>query len=200
MHRHNERTRAKVLDAYGSVLAEQGFESATMAEAAERAGMARSSVYRHFPDKESLFFSYLEDRVTAFVEALSHDVPPDRDATDRLRRLVVAELRRFDEIPVAITDVPESLTREGRVRLQNCFEPLRALAREILEQGRREGSMGALEADNALDLVFACIDASRAQLARQFADPDAIAGDIADFVLRGLGVTIPPPPRAKPRR
>jgi AcrR family transcriptional regulator len=180
--------RHRVLDAWGELLAGNGYGETTIADVAHRAGLARSSVYRYFPDKEALFFAYIEDRIAAFVVALRADVDAERDAPSRLRRLVIGELRHFAESPeIGLSDVPELLSREGRDRLQACFQPLRDLFGEILEQGRSEGSLPALDVDKALPIVFACIDVFRVRLARQWIDPDAITDDIADFVLRGLG-------------
>jgi AcrR family transcriptional regulator len=188
MDRHNAQVRGRVLHAWGELLSETGFEAATMAAVASRAGLARSSVYRHFPDKESLFFEYLEDRVNAFVAALRTEVADEPDATARLRRVVVSELYRFADAPdLALSDVPEALSRKGRERLLACFQPLRALVRDVLEQGRREGTMAAVPIEQAIDVVFACVDVFRVRLARQWIEPDAIADDVADFVLRGLG-------------
>jgi AcrR family transcriptional regulator len=194
MDSHNARVRGRVLEAWGELLSETGFEETTMAAVANRAGLARSSVYRHFPDKESLFFEYLEDRVNAFVEALRTEVAAEPDAAARLRRVVVSELYRFADAPdLALSDVPEALSREGRERLLGCFQPLRDLVRDVLEQGRREGTMAAVPTEQAIDVVFACVDVFRVRLARQWIEPDAIADDVADFVLRGLGAATAAP-------
>src|SRR5438067_1696161 len=86
MDRHNARVRTRVLDAWGSLVAENGYSDTTVGQVAEKAGLARSSVYRYFPDKEALFFGYIEDRVAAFVEALRAEVAAESDAASRLRR------------------------------------------------------------------------------------------------------------------
>jgi AcrR family transcriptional regulator len=214
MHRHTSRVRTQLLSAWGEVLAEQGYDAATVGDVATRAGMARSSVYRYFPDKEALFFAYVEDRVAAFVEALRIEVDTEGDAASRLRRLVVGELQRFgDGADVSFSDVPETLSREGRERLLACFAPLRELVRDVLEQGEKEGVLGALGIDEAIDVVFACIEVFRVRLQKQWVSADEIADDVADFVLRGLGAprtassrgrTRPTPPArsrtAKPSR
>jgi AcrR family transcriptional regulator len=190
MHRHTSKVRTQLLTAWGEVLAEYGYDAATVGDVATRAGMARSSVYRYFPDKEALFFAYVEDRVAAFVEALRIEVDTEGDAASRLRRLVVGELQRFgDSADVSLSDVPETLSREGRERLLACFAPLRDLARDVLEQGRREGSLGVLGVDEAIDVVFACIEVFRVRLQKEWVSADEIADDVAEFVLRGLGAT-----------
>ncbi len=173
---------------WGSLLAEQGYGATTLADVADGAGLVRSSVYRYFPDKEALFFAYVEERIASFVDELRREVAAAEDAPGRMRRLIVGELRRFSTSPEIVrADVPEALSREGRERLLRCFEPLRELTREIIEQGRQDGSLPALDAEKALPLVFACVEVFRDSLASQWLEPEAIAGDIADFVLRGLG-------------
>lgn len=196
MHRHNTRVRGELLSAWGEVLAEQGYDAATVGDVATRAGMARSSLYRYFPDKETLFFAYVEDRVAAFVEALRIEVNSEADAASRLRRLVIGELHRFADAPdISLSDVPETLSREGRERLLACFAPLRELVRDVIEQGQHEGTLGVLGVDEAIDVVFACIEVFRVRLQRQWVSADEIADDVADFVLRGLGA-----PRSSHRR
>ncbi|HXZ07812.1 MAG TPA: TetR/AcrR family transcriptional regulator [Paraburkholderia sp.] len=44
----------ELLEAAGAVIAERGFEAATMTEIAERAGASIGSVYQYFPNKDAL--------------------------------------------------------------------------------------------------------------------------------------------------
>jgi AcrR family transcriptional regulator len=53
--RSNGRLRVTaILDAAATVIAEKGYEAATMAEIADRSGTKIGSLYRFFPNKESL--------------------------------------------------------------------------------------------------------------------------------------------------
>ena len=53
--RSNGRLRvAAILEAAAAVIAEKGYEAATMAEIAARSGTKIGSLYRFFPNKESL--------------------------------------------------------------------------------------------------------------------------------------------------
>lgn len=182
------RVRRQVLDAWADLVAEGGVGAFTLADVAKRAGLARSSVYRYFPNKESLYLAHLQDRIAGVVDALRAEATPNPDAPSRLRHLIVGEMRHLAQFPeVALSDVPELLSREGRRRLLECFEPLRGLVREILEQGQNDGSLNVLDVDKALPVVFACIDVFREHLSGQPVERDQIADDVADFVLRGLG-------------
>jgi AcrR family transcriptional regulator len=50
-----ERSRQKILDAAYALFIEQGFAATSMRQIAERAGLALSSIYNHFPSKDVLF-------------------------------------------------------------------------------------------------------------------------------------------------
>jgi AcrR family transcriptional regulator len=78
---------AAILEAAGAVIDEKGYEGATMAEIAERSGTKIGSLYRFFPNKESVANTLLEhgceemiaafDRFQAEVRTLSLDAFAD---------------------------------------------------------------------------------------------------------------------------
>lgn len=49
-----ERTRSVVVDATATLLAREGFERITIDAIAEQSGVARSTIYRHWPDRADL--------------------------------------------------------------------------------------------------------------------------------------------------
>ncbi|MGH1502925.1 MAG: TetR/AcrR family transcriptional regulator [Acidimicrobiales bacterium] len=62
-----ERTRAVVHDAAVALFAEAGLEGFTMEALAERSGVARSTIYRHWPDRAELLASVF-DAVSPMVD------------------------------------------------------------------------------------------------------------------------------------
>ena len=81
---------AAILEAAAAVIAEKGYEAATMAEIADRSGTKIGSLYRFFPNKESLadtivvsarenldvVFDKFDAKVNALsVQALADDLP-----------------------------------------------------------------------------------------------------------------------------
>ena len=52
-----DRTRAKLLEAARSLIREKGYESATLEEIAERAGMTTGAIYGNFRNRDELFIS-----------------------------------------------------------------------------------------------------------------------------------------------
>lgn len=77
-----EHSRAQALQAARALLAEEGWEAATHLRVAERSGLGRATVYRHWPDPVALRRDALSEEALVF-----HTVP-----TGDLRADLVAEL------------------------------------------------------------------------------------------------------------
>ena len=56
------RTRARLIEAAAAVIGEKGYESASLAEIAARAGMTRGAIYGNFKSREELLFAFIESR------------------------------------------------------------------------------------------------------------------------------------------
>jgi AcrR family transcriptional regulator len=71
LRRDAERNRQRILAAAAEVLSERGLD-ATLDEVARAAGVGVGTVYRRFPDKESLIEELFRDRIDAMVRAAEH--------------------------------------------------------------------------------------------------------------------------------
>ncbi len=78
-------TRSVVLAATAEILAEQGFERLTVEAVAERSGVARSTIYRNFPDRKDLL-------TAGFEQMCSFEEVPDLGSMDAELRFVATEL------------------------------------------------------------------------------------------------------------
>ena len=94
-------THARVLAAAEQAFAEAGYEGATVAGIAERAGVSTGNVYRYFESKDALFYEVLPDSFPATflrlvrkrVRALARSA--DLTALDAAARAEAEELLRF---------------------------------------------------------------------------------------------------------
>src|SRR4026209_497441 len=57
-----QRTRARLIEVAGEVIAEKGLDRTSLEEIAERAGMSRGAIYGNFRDKEELFLAVAATR------------------------------------------------------------------------------------------------------------------------------------------
>ncbi len=68
-----------IITAVNRLLAEKGFESMTVDEVAAEVGIAKASLYKHFPSKEDLAAAAMVrvmDRARAFLDTLDNGRPP----------------------------------------------------------------------------------------------------------------------------
>jgi AcrR family transcriptional regulator len=68
-NRRGERSREAVLDAAERVMAERGYEAATVASLVEEAGVPASSIYHYFGSKEGVLLAVMERGAERFHEA-----------------------------------------------------------------------------------------------------------------------------------
>lgn len=82
-----EEMRARLVAAALEVFGKKGFQGASLAEIAKRAGTATANVYRYYPNKEALLDGAIPPelvrehwrRLEASVASLSHLTDPDRE-------------------------------------------------------------------------------------------------------------------------
>jgi AcrR family transcriptional regulator len=85
LDRRVRRTRDRLGDALVELIQEQPFDSITVQQVLDRAGVSRSTFYVHFRDKQDLFLSDVDDFFEAMATALtrhgdqSHRVAPVRE-------------------------------------------------------------------------------------------------------------------------
>ncbi|MGO9193297.1 MAG: TetR/AcrR family transcriptional regulator [Streptosporangiaceae bacterium] len=98
-NRRGVRSRELVLDAAERVMAEHGFEAATLARVVEEAGIPMSSVYHYFGSKDGILLAVMErgaDRFFADLPDLTRR--PGRPA-QHLARVVSAAARTLQRHP-----------------------------------------------------------------------------------------------------
>ena len=102
-HRRSEHTRRQVLDAALDLFSHQGYRGTSVKEIAEAAGVSTGNVYHHFPDKEAIFRTLLDEyqQVTTtpkfpLMRALSTGTFPDNlGQIARAARESVLQYRKY---------------------------------------------------------------------------------------------------------
>ena len=97
------RTRKRLIEAAASVIAEKGFDRASLEDIAALAGMTRGAVYGNFKNKEELFLALIETQWKPIVPPLK----PGANLKERMRILgktvarVAKERRKYAAIATA---------------------------------------------------------------------------------------------------
>jgi AcrR family transcriptional regulator len=115
-----ERRVAQLLEAAASVLAEAGYDAATMTEIAARAGASIGAVYQYFPNKESIvralrtqYGNEMEERWTHLDESAA-----SLSVEQIAYRFVEVMVRFIEEHPAyfAVLDAPVRFRRDQEAR------------------------------------------------------------------------------------
>ncbi len=190
LEEHRRTARARVFDAFSRLLYERGYDAITLADIAETAGMARTSMYNYYPSKEALLVAYTDDEMARFVNDLRIELHRSPEPIARLRLFVRRQLEYFatHHLPPggALRDV---LSGDAFRRIYEHARTLEDILRQILTDGAADGSfpVSIVEDPETVPLVTACISGRRASGANGDLD-DAIAAT-ERFVLRAVGVT-----------
>lgn len=95
---HREQVRERVFDALRVQLYERGFDTVTLSGVASAAGVRRSALYNHFPDRQALLVAFVEheaQRYVADLDAALADAPGPRERLATFARLQLRRLAEF---------------------------------------------------------------------------------------------------------
>ncbi|MGY2048247.1 TetR/AcrR family transcriptional regulator [Methylobacterium sp. JK268] len=139
------RTRAAIVAAALDVVLERGFSETRMIDVAERAGVAKGTLYLYFRDKEALFEGVLRETMADLVGALILHAPePGETLRAFLRRALLPAFRALESsrraalIRVVIAEggrFPAVAGAYRRVVIAPVTEAIRRLAAEARARG-----------------------------------------------------------------
>ncbi len=91
------KTRTAIVEAAMAEFLAQGYQAATMAGVARRAGLGKGTIYLYFETKEALFAGILRDIVTnPLKEAEGQEIGPDETVAAYFRRTLVPVMHRIE--------------------------------------------------------------------------------------------------------
>ncbi|MFP1623900.1 TetR/AcrR family transcriptional regulator [Streptomyces sp. 5K101] len=135
-------TRAKLYEAAVTLIAEQGFSATTVDEIAERAGVAKGTVYYNFKSKTELFEELLRFGVGLLTSSLQQaaDETAERGGTkvEALDAMIRAGLVFIDRYPAFTQLYVAELWRTNRA-WQSTLLVVRQQAVAVVERVLREG-------------------------------------------------------------
>jgi TetR/AcrR family transcriptional regulator, mexCD-oprJ operon repressor len=128
------RSIERILDAAVEELS-QG--SASMGAVAARAGVARATLYAHFPTREALIEAVTERAIADSIETIRAAEPDRSDPAEALARVLSAAWRALGRYHglVAITT-----SRLDHARQQALHEPVLGMLRALVERGQKSGA------------------------------------------------------------
>jgi len=132
----------RILAAAASCVRDFGVERVTLAEIARRAGVSRPTVYRRWPDTNTILAALLTDRITGAWRAVAARGPGRQGLVARI--VEVAQRLRHDDLIVAVLrSAPELAMVYISGRLGTSQQILIDLVADELRSAQADGSVRA---------------------------------------------------------
>ena len=181
----------RIVEGASKVIAAKGFAKATIREIAAAADMPVATMYQYLERKEDILYNiykhFMGDIVTALTRWRSSELPP-RDRLAGAIRMVIDvfdEKHRFIKLMFQET---KSLTADARREVYDLDAQYIAVFRDLLSELMRAGEVRVRNVELTANFIyFLCtIWPLRYWSIGKYGE-QAVADDIVDFVLNGLG-------------
>ncbi|SPT55399.1 TetR/AcrR family transcriptional regulator [Schaalia odontolytica] len=185
---HRELTRARLFEALGTLMGEQSFESITMSQIAERAGVGRTAVYNHFADKEVLLLAYMREVTTEFARVLTRCLEAEPDPLMRLRIYIRSHLQMIGRYHVkAGMGLRRHMSGRGASHLHDHAGLVGEVLIGILDEAMDRGLIAEQNTLGAVHLIHATLQGQR--LPKDPVHRESALVLVETFILRGLGAS-----------
>lgn len=149
--------RMRIETAAYEILAEKGYQAASMLAIAKRASASNETLYRWYKNKQSLFCSLVEENARETKELLEHSIEADADPLETLQKIgpvllrLVTGKKAIALNRAAAGDVFDTGTL-GEVIAAAGKEAVVPLIVKVLERARRKGQMDFEDAYDTADI------------------------------------------------
>ncbi len=192
MQERLDATRTRLVDAAHDLVAAHGYAGCSIAAVAERGEVATGTVYRHFPDKGSLFAEVFRAATQREVDAVAAAAAGPGTVAERATRAVETFAHRALAGPrlayALIAEPVDPRVEAERLVYRRAWQ---ALFAGLVSDGVAGGELPPQDpATTAAALVGAMAEALVVPLADGSAPPHVVP-QLTAFVLRALGATPP---------
>ncbi|MFO1060807.1 MAG: TetR family transcriptional regulator C-terminal domain-containing protein [Dongiaceae bacterium] len=194
------RNKQRILEAALGIFAERGFDGASIAGIAQRAGLPKANVYYYFAGKEAIYAALIDGLIAEWDRALD-ELRPEREPADALAAYIRAKLdfsrRHAAQSRLFANEVVHGgrfLSRASRAHMQAITVEKAA----VLEGWARAGKMDPVDPSHLFILLWGAtqfyadfeVMARTALDARRLggAEFEAAAAAIVRVVLKGCGI------------
>ena len=179
LQQHREQLHRRVVDAFAELMTERSFDAITMAAIAERAEISRTSIYHHFPDKESVVVAFASHETARYVDGLREVLARASGPVERLRVYVRHQLEERPRFHMGLgPQLYGAVGARSRPRIREHVAAVEEVLREIVHDGMSSGDFTVEDPDATLALIHGCLVPRRLPVAA-----------VETFVLRAVCAT-----------
>lgn len=184
-----------ILDAADRLLNQFGYKKMTMDNLAQEVGIAKGTLYLHFPSKEELVLAHIDRIVYRLLVKLQVIAHGDGSASERLREMLLTRvLFRFDNVQhytESLSDLLADIRSSLLQRREKHFALEARVFADVLEEGGKDGSFDVEETQSTTNAILFATNSllpyslSANELGRR-KELERKISKIADLILVGL--------------
>jgi AcrR family transcriptional regulator len=158
LQQHREQLQQRVFEAFAELMAERSFDAISMAAIAERAELGRTSIYHHFPDKESVVVAFASHETEQYLTRLLAALTEAETPTERLRLYIDYQVAEGERFHMGLgPQLYGVLGPESRSAIREHVVAVEDVLRGILDAGIADGSFTIDDVDGTMSLIHACL-------------------------------------------
>lgn len=189
---HKELTRSALLTAGAESFVKAGLAGTSIGVLADEAGIARTTVYEYFPNKEAVLAALLHERIPPVTEKVLENLP-EGDIVDRLAEIMRRSMVFVYEYPTELTLLFKASRELPKPERDAVWMTVRPIRDEVLELCAALVASGQLAGVDPISLGITVGDHIIGGIdelsERGPGDADAIIAARVGFLRRGLGAT-----------
>lgn len=180
-----------ILEAALTLFVRSGFHATRVEEIAERAGVAKGTVYEYFPSKEALFKGILDLSFQRYCGTAREAVRSRGRASAQLAALIEASqafARENRPLARIVLETLSGMDEQLRVHILTTRAQVRQIFQQVIEAGIQAGEFRPLDPDLATSAVMGAVTGLFKQwiFGEQGQPPAEAAAQLLDLLLQGL--------------
>ncbi len=177
---HRREVRDAILHSAAELVAEHGLHSVTMSQIAEETGIGRATLYKYFPDVESILVAWQDRQITAHLRQLTEARDRAANPRERLEAVLTAYASiQHGSHSVHSTELAAHMHRDEHVA--HAHEVMRDLMRGLVAAAAEAGDVRAdVPPDELADYCLHALAAARS------VPSNAAVGRLVQVILTGL--------------
>lgn len=168
------------------LIVERGYDAITLADVAADAGVGRTAVYNHFPDKESVLLAWAMDATERYLVSLRAELAATDDPLSQLQIFIRMQMTEFAAHHTRLAGIGTALTADGRLAMREHVAPMMQILEDIVQRAIDAGEIPQQDLATLVPMISAVTAVRFAVTAEGDALQAAIA-TVTGFVLHGIG-------------
>lgn len=184
---HRGQVRTRLFDAIKLLIAERGYDAITLADVAAEAGVGRTAVYNHFPDKESVLLAWAADETDRYLAMLRAALADESDPVVKLTTFLRLQMMELASHHARLAGIGTALSAEGRLEIRKHVTPMLQILSDILSEAIEAGLVPQQDVSASVPMISA-VSSARFTVGLDGEALESAIESVTGFVLHGIGV------------